>query len=194
MSHSFIQIEQGLMTYPREKWQQMLWKAPIYLVRLGLAPVVGHHLLLITHTGRKSGLPRRTMVEYHMLDGKKYVPCAFGRKAQWYRNMEVDPRVTLQSAHGTEGATAVRVTDDKELIAVYELFKRRDPPLLNWYMNSLDIRHEHADILAKKERIYWIRFDPINELTLPGMEEDLKWVLPVTAVSLLILWFTFRRR
>ena len=193
-NNTFQQKETGLMRYPQGGWRKTLWKAPIQLWRLGLAPIIGHHTMLITQTGRKSGLPRRTMVEYHRIDGTKYAPCAFGKRAHWYKNIEADPLVTIQSAHGVESATAHRVTDDQEVIDVYELFKRRDPPLLNWYIDSLDIRHDHADIIAKKDRIYWIRFDPTDEPSPPPLEADLNWVLPATAATLIALWLLAKVR
>ena len=59
-----------------------------------------------------------------------------------------------------EAAIAVRVTDDQELIDVYDFGKRRNPVMLDWYLQSLGIEDDPADILAKKDRIYWMRFDP----------------------------------
>ena len=41
----------------------------------------------------------------------------FGRRAQWYRNIEADPQVTIQTAAGAESAIARRVTDGDELLA-----------------------------------------------------------------------------
>lgn len=188
MTTHFQQKEQGSMPYPGSGWLKFAVKAPITLWRLGLGPIVGKVSMLITTTGRKSGLPRRTMVEYHSLAGKKYVPCAFGARADWYKNIAADPRVTIQTADGTESMIATRVTDDEELIAVYELFKRRDPVLLNWYLQSLDIQPDPADIIAKKDRIYWLRFDPTDEATPPPLEADLKWVWLVALAGLLTFW------
>ena len=83
---TFQQKDQGFLTYPSSGWQKALFKWPVHLWRLGLAPLIGHHMVLITQTGRKSGLPRRTMTELYLVEGKRYAPCAFGRRAQWYRN------------------------------------------------------------------------------------------------------------
>ncbi|MFQ5615490.1 MAG: nitroreductase family deazaflavin-dependent oxidoreductase [Anaerolineales bacterium] len=201
----FQQRTQGFMSYPGRGWQKAMFKAPIQLWRLGFAPLVGRITMLITQTGRKSGLPRRTMVEYHPLDGVKYVPVAFGRKAQWYKNIEADPRVTIQTADGVERMQAVRVTGDRELLAVYNLFSRRDPPLTRWYLKSLDINPDDPlDVLLKKDRIYWLRFDPITDdlnksddlfrSSPPPLEADLKWVLPAVAAGLVGAWLFSRRK
>jgi deazaflavin-dependent oxidoreductase (nitroreductase family) len=183
----------GIMSYPGSGWRRSMFKAPLILWRMGLGPVIGRIMLVITHTGRKSSLPRHTMVEYHMLDGVKYVPCAFGPRSDWFKNITADPRVTIQTSHGTEHAVATRVTDDHELLAVYNLFMRRDPPLTRWYLDSLDIQPNQADVLAKKERINWFRFDPTNEDTPPALETDLGWVLPMMGIALLLSGVLFHR-
>lgn len=194
MKTPYRQHEKELMSYPGVGWRRAMFKAPLLLWRMGLGPIIGHIMLVITHTGRKSGLPHHTMVEYHMLDDVKYAPCAFGPRSDWYKNITADPRVTIQTAHGTESATAVRVTDDQELLAVYELFMRRDPPLTRWYLDSLGIQAEQQDVIAKKDRIYWIRFDPTDKPTPTPLENDLVWVLPAALLSLILLWFLNRQR
>lgn len=182
------------MSYPHGRWRRMMFKAPLLLWRMGLGPIIGHIMLVITHTGRNSGLPHYTMVEYHTLDGVKYAPCAFGPRSDWYKNITSDPRVTVQTAHGTEPAIAVRITDDLELLAVYDLFMRRDAPLTRWYLDSLGIQPDRQDVIAMKDRIYWIRFDPTDEITPEPLENDLVWVLPAVLLGLLLFWLLARQR
>jgi deazaflavin-dependent oxidoreductase (nitroreductase family) len=164
------------MRYPSGRWAKAAFKAPVYLWRLGLGPLVGQALMLITHTGRVTGLPRRTVVEYHVLDGNMIAPVAFGEQAQWYRNILADPRVTIQTAHGAQSAIATRITDDIELVTAFKLLMRRNPVMLKWYLRSLGIKPHIADVVAKKERIYWLRFDPTGEPTPPPLAADLWWV------------------
>ena len=177
--------------YPRAPWMKFVTKAPIFLWRLGLGPISGRILMLITTSGRKSGLPRRAMVEYHILAGKKYAPSGFGDKAQWYKNIMANPRVTIQTADGTERMRAVRVSDDEELLAVYELLKHRNPPFLNWYLQSLGIEPDPADLIAKKDRLHILRFDPTDEATPPGLDVDWAWLWPL---AILGLWLLRSRR
>jgi deazaflavin-dependent oxidoreductase (nitroreductase family) len=74
----------------------MLW-----LWRLGLGPwinawpAVGGRIMVITHTGRRSGLPRRTPVNYAPADGSVYCTAGFGHRADWYRNLMANPRVDV---------------------------------------------------------------------------------------------------
>ena len=176
--------------YPRTRWARSIARAPLVLWRLGLGPVIGRLMLVLTTTGRKSGLPRQAMVEYHMFNGRKYAPSGFGAQAQYYQNIMVNPYVTIQTAAGTERAIAARVTDDEELLAVFEQIKRDDPAfLLNSYFRSLGIEPTNEDILAHKDRIYLLRFDPVEEKTPPGLEVDLAWLWPVVLAGLVGFWW-----
>jgi deazaflavin-dependent oxidoreductase (nitroreductase family) len=177
----------GMMFYPRQNWQKLAFKAPMLLWRMGLGPIVGKLIMVITTTGNKSKLPRHNMAEYYTLDGRKYTVCAYGEKAAWYKNIKADPRVTVQTAEGTQSMKAVRVTDDQELNQVVDLFMRRNALLTTRYLESLGIKSDRSDMLAKKDRLYLLRFDPTGELTPPGLEADLKWVWPVIGLGILLL-------
>ena len=110
MNTNFEQKDHGFLTYPTSPWHIALFKWPVYLWRLGLGPIIGRIFILFTHIGRKSGLPRRTMTERYYLNGRNYAPSGFGRRPQWWRNIEVNPLVTIQTTDGVQSARAVRVT------------------------------------------------------------------------------------
>jgi deazaflavin-dependent oxidoreductase (nitroreductase family) len=177
----------GMMFYPRQNWQKLAFKAPMLLWRMGLGPIVGKLIMVITTTGNKSKLPRHNMAEYYTLDGRKYTVCAYGEKAAWYKNIKADPRVTVQTAEGTQNMKAVRVTEDQELNRVVDLFMRRNAVLTTRYLESLGIKSDRSDMLTKKDRLYLLRFDPTDEPTPPGLEADLKWVWPVLGLVLVLL-------
>ncbi|GAB4573217.1 MAG: hypothetical protein Kow0077_14970 [Anaerolineae bacterium] len=182
-----------LMQYPDAGWLRKLFRMPLVLWRMGLGPLLGHYLLVLTHTGRKSGLPRRTMVEYHRMDRTLYVPVAFGPRAQWYQNVLADPYVTVQTAAGTLGMTARRVTDPEELLAVYALLRQRNPVMLGWYLESLGIPDTAEDVLRHKDSVYFVALEETDHPTPPPLEEDLVWVWGVLAM-LLAGWRALRRR
>ena len=188
-----------MLPYPGGGWQRALFRAPIPLWRLGLGPVVGKIMLLVTHVGRKTGQIRRTMIEYHARKGIKYAVAAWGKKADWYRNILANPYITIQTAEGTEHVKAERVTDPHELLACYTLFMRRDPPLTRWYLQSCGIAlDDPVDFLAKKERVHLVRFAPVvypsDEPTLPPVHADLRWVLPALGTLLAAAWLLMRRQ
>ena len=174
------------MTYPTSKWRQFAFKAPLIFWRLGLGPLLGHHVLVITARGRKTGLPRHTMTEFHVMQGRIYVPCAFAPRAQWYKNIVADPRVTVQTWQGAEAMIAMRVTDDEELLAVIELMQKNNPVMLAWYFDAQEVEPARENILANKERIYLLRFDPTDEPTPFPLEVDLAWIWPILLLVALL--------
>ena len=180
--------------YPKSSWMRLLFKAPILSWRLGLGPLVGRVTMILTTTGRKTGLPRHTMLECHTINGKKYAPCAYGEKADYFQNILVDPRVTVQTADGTQSMIASRVTDDEELVMFFRHGMDFAPSFLTWYLESLDIQPSIEAVLANKDKIFWLRFDPTEELTPPGLEVDLAWLWPLALVVVLFAWCSERRQ
>jgi deazaflavin-dependent oxidoreductase (nitroreductase family) len=70
-------------------------------------------MLMLTTTGRKSGRPRTTPLNYG-IDGDRLVLVAsFGgddRHPQWYRNLEANPEVTVQIGTETRRMRAATAT------------------------------------------------------------------------------------
>ena len=52
-------------------------------------------IMVLTHTGRKSGLRRRTPVNYALVDGEVYCTAGFGQISDWYRNILANPQVEV---------------------------------------------------------------------------------------------------
>jgi deazaflavin-dependent oxidoreductase (nitroreductase family) len=77
--------------------RRVLWRLPIRLYRMGLGPLLGHRLMLLTHAGRVTGKLRRAVIEVVERDEYGYVAAsAFGPRADWYRNVLADPQVIIQ--------------------------------------------------------------------------------------------------
>ncbi|HVU14204.1 MAG TPA: nitroreductase family deazaflavin-dependent oxidoreductase [Phototrophicaceae bacterium] len=187
---------QLLRAYPtRTSWLRRVYKAPLYLWRMGFGFLIGRYIMVITTTGRKSGEPRHTMAEWHPLGGKrKFVPVNFGERAQWYRNIAADPHVTIQTSEGTEHVIARRVTDDAELLRVYHAIKALNPMMVQWYLDANGIQDTETDVLAKKDRVYMITFEPTDEPTPPPLSADLRWVWAIIGAALFLLAARPRRR
>lgn len=61
---------------------------------------MGHRFLLLTHRGRKSSLVRCTTLEVILHDPptrESVVLSAWGKKADWYRNIEASPALEVQT-------------------------------------------------------------------------------------------------
>jgi deazaflavin-dependent oxidoreductase (nitroreductase family) len=76
----------------------------------------GRSVLLLTTTGRRSGRPRRTPVQYDRIAGDLVLAAAAGGARQepaWCRNIRADPSVHVRL--GTlEGPATARVADPEE--------------------------------------------------------------------------------
>jgi len=68
-----------------------LFRAPVYLYRWHMGWIFGHRCLLLTHVGRRSGIPRQTVlevVEYRRSGPEAVVVNGFGRDSDWVLNIE----------------------------------------------------------------------------------------------------------
>ena len=79
------------------RWANRYAMVPLH--RAGLAVWLGNPLtgwqLLLTTTGRKSGLRRRTPLGYLVADGAAWVMAGYGSSTLWYRNLLADPAVDV---------------------------------------------------------------------------------------------------
>src|SRR5215467_4015965 len=71
-----------------------LLRAPVWLYRARLGWVLGNRFLVLVHIGRRTGRLRRTPLEvlHYSRDVPEWVVMsAFGRDADWLRNIEAQP-------------------------------------------------------------------------------------------------------
>jgi deazaflavin-dependent oxidoreductase (nitroreductase family) len=158
-----------------------LVRMPMLMWRLGLGALVGRVFMVLTTTGRKSGEPRRAVVEVLEHEGRKYVLSGHGPHSDWYRNIEADPRVTVQAAWGVEHMLARRVVSDAEIVAAYHALDRS--PIMGWWTKTLGFKPTPEDFLAEKERLYFLTFDLTTEPTPAPLPSDLVWLWPVGLVG-----------
>ncbi len=101
---------------PLRGLSRLLFRIPIWFYRLHLGWLFGDRFLLLTHTGRKSGLPRQTMLEviHHDRASDTYnVFAGWGEKADWVRNVEKTPQVTIDVGHRRLRACAERLSPEE---------------------------------------------------------------------------------
>jgi deazaflavin-dependent oxidoreductase (nitroreductase family) len=85
------------------------------MLRAGLGPWVGTpiggYLLLLRARGRRSGAIRETPLSYLVAEGAIWVCAGMGPRTQWYRNLQVDPRVEVVLPGRTVSCLAEDVRD-----------------------------------------------------------------------------------
>jgi deazaflavin-dependent oxidoreductase (nitroreductase family) len=177
------------MIYPeRASWRRRLFRAPLYLWRMGLGRPLSVAMLLLTTRGRRTGLPRRSLVECIEAQGRTYITPGWGERNLWYQNILSDPRVTVQRHGETWGAEARRVTSTAEWETLYYQAKRS--PMWEAYLGYWNVSDTLEDVLAARDRLIALRLDPMPALPLAPQQTDLLWVWPVMAAAgfLLFRW------
>ena len=132
------------MRTPPRGLQAKLWRFPIALYKIGLGWLFGQRFMLLTHTGRKSGLPRQAVIEvvHHDADsGTWYAASGFGEKSHWYRNITVNPQVALQIGRQRFAAQARRVPVD-EAEKVLAAYVRKHPVVLKQFSKFVGIPYD----------------------------------------------------
>lgn len=166
------------------KW---LFKTPILLYRLGLGYLVGSLFMVMTTIGRKSGLPRRTAIEYHEFNGRKYIFSGWGENTDWYRNIRAHPYITIQTWRGAESVIARRLTSDEELAEAYLL--AMSSPGTRAVIKAVGFDLDLDQFLAQKERFTLVTFDPTDQPTPPPVRADLVWVWAIVVPLCGVLTF-----
>ncbi len=88
----------GIFRKPPGRITRWLFRAPLYLYRVGLGRMLGRRTVLLEHTGRKSGLPRETVLEVIRHDDQSFdIAAAYGAKSDWFRNIQADPKVRIST-------------------------------------------------------------------------------------------------
>ena len=108
---------------PVFKW---IFKIPILQYKLGLGWMIGRYILLLTTTGRKSGLPRHTPLEYEYdREHDRYrIAAGWGGNTDWYRNLLADPHITMQVGNRKFSAIAEPAPDEEVACYMMEVSQR----------------------------------------------------------------------
>jgi deazaflavin-dependent oxidoreductase (nitroreductase family) len=188
----------GSMKYPAKgslNW--IVYKTPLLLWRLGFGPFLSHpdrggrKMLVVTTRGRKSGLPRHTMVSCIDFEQKNYVVSGWRLQSDWMKNIQKDPLVTIQVGLKTYTALARRVVDLEEFRGVAQsLFDSGGDSHFGDWLDALDIKYDLNDLMNKRERIHFVGFDPAESDGLDPLLADLLWIWAVI-LSLILGWLFF---
>jgi deazaflavin-dependent oxidoreductase (nitroreductase family) len=92
------------------------FRLPIGLFHIGLGWLFGQRFVLLTHTGRKSGLPRQTVLEiarYNATTGECLIVSGWGYKSDWMHNITANPQITFQVGNQKKDGIALRLTSEE---------------------------------------------------------------------------------
>jgi len=172
------------------RFMLLLWR--LGLGAWGNGTSFGGSLMVLKHTGRKTGLIRQTPVNYTIIDGDIYCTAGFGKGSDWYLNITANPEVEVWLPDSRWAGVAEDVTDMENAHFIFRqvlIASGFAGPLLGFNPKQLS----DLDLINLLESYRLIRIRPANALTGPGGPGDLAWVWPAATVALLGL-LLFRRR
>jgi deazaflavin-dependent oxidoreductase (nitroreductase family) len=170
----------------------------VWMWRLGFGPWFNvwpegwGQIMVVTHTGRKSGRKYRTPVNYAVLDGEIYCIAGFGQIADWYRNMLATSEIELWLPDGWWIGMAKDVSDADnrpQIMRAVVTASGFAGPMFGIDPHRLD--NESLDRETKNYRV--IRIQRIVPRTGPGGPGDLSWVWQIATMVLLPM-VIFRRK
>jgi deazaflavin-dependent oxidoreductase (nitroreductase family) len=177
------QLRQGFKYFNR--FMLLMW-------RLGLGswvngwPEVGGRIMVITHTGRKSGQQRRSPVNYAIVDSELYCTAGFGKASDWYRNILANPNVEVWLPEGWWSGVAEEIsTDQRRLALLRQVLIGSGAVAPAMGVDPKAMTDEALDAATKEYRL--IRIRRTAPRTGPGGPGDLAWVWPAAAFILLPL-------
>lgn len=152
--------------HPPRGIARVLWRLPIWLFHLHLGWLFQKRVLLLTHTGRKSGLPRQNVLEVIHYDGAKQrytVFSGWGEQADWVKNSEKTPQVNIQVGQRSFHAQAIRPAPE-EAETILLAYARHYPRLIRFFFRFLGYRLDgtEEDIRAMARQSAIITFEVIS--------------------------------
>jgi deazaflavin-dependent oxidoreductase (nitroreductase family) len=140
---------------------RFLMRAPIWIYKAGAGRILGSRLLMLEHTGRKSGVRRNVVLEVigHPAQDSYLVASGFGERSQWFRNIKTNPEVSIYTGKHASAAATARIVTQQEA----------DRALANY---------------ADQHPRAWKRFRPVLEKTLGEAISATGTSLPIVELRL----------
>lgn len=132
--------------------------------RRGIGPT--RVVLLLTTTGRKSGLLRVTPLQYEKANDDFYIASARGAEADWYKNILANPQVHVQIREREFDALAEPVIDPARIADFIEWRLHRHPVMIRLIMHLFDrlpLRFDRADLEKFCQKKTMVVLHPIPE-------------------------------
>jgi deazaflavin-dependent oxidoreductase (nitroreductase family) len=135
---------------PDEFWTRIKTVQRIHqrLYDSGKGWIVGWLILLLRHTGRKSGRQYATPLQYEKIGDTYCIGAARGSRADWFRNVQANPQVVVSVGRQTFHALAEAVTDP-ERVADFLAFRLKHRPL----MIGLMMKMHHLPMRPGREQL-----------------------------------------
>jgi len=160
--------------------------------RLGLGrwfnvwPEVSGQVMVVVHTGRKTGKRRYTPLNFAEVDGEIYCTAGFGAVSDWYRNILRRPQVEIWLPDGWWAGIAQDVNNSENrtnLMRAVMVGSGFAAPLFG--VDPHKLTDEELDEVTANYRL--VRIQREAACTGPGGPGDLAWVWQVSTFALFSL-------
>jgi deazaflavin-dependent oxidoreductase (nitroreductase family) len=183
-------LRQGFKQFNR--FMLLMWKLGLGKW-LNIWPEGFGRILVITHTGRKTGVRRQTPVNYFESDGDIYCTAGFGQVSDWYRNILKHPEVEVWLPEGWWCGVAEDVSASPERLPLLrQVLIASGFAALAAGINPHTISEDELAASTQEYRLVRIRRTAAR--TGPGGPGELAWVWPLATWILLPLALRRRRR
>ncbi|NIA25892.1 MAG: nitroreductase family deazaflavin-dependent oxidoreductase [Gammaproteobacteria bacterium] len=156
---------------------------------LNMWPSVGGRILVLVHTGRKSGNHYYTPLNYAPDGDVLYCLVGFGPRTDWFRNVLANPNVCVWLPTGRWSGVAHDATDDPDRNA-----RMRQVLIASgfaaWILGLHPKRMSDEQVAEATHTYRLVRIVKTERLAGPG---DLTWVWALPAAKALV-WAMRRRR
>lgn len=171
------------------RFMLLLWR--LGLGSYGNGTSFGGSIMVIHHTGRKTGLTRQTPLNYAIVNGDIYCTAGYGVASDWYLNIMAKPEVEVWLPEGRWAGRAEDVTDAENNHLIFRRVLAASGfagPLLGVNPKKLT----DQDLINMLESYRLIRIRKQNALTGQGGPGDLAWIWPTA--TFILLWLLTRRK
>lgn len=136
---------------------------PILAYKIGLGPLIGRFILLLTTTGRKTGLPRVTPLQYEVINGVFHIGAVFGMKTDWVRNIQADLLVEVRVKKTTFRGRADIYTSPEEIADFIQYRLSKHPRMLGLIMklDGFTSRPSREELIEYSKNLALVRITPI---------------------------------
>ncbi len=144
---------------------RLIHLGPRIAYAVGLGPVLGRFVLLLTTIGRKSGQPRVTPLAYDRLGGTIFVASARGEHADWLRNVKANPNVRVRVGREKFDGLATVISDPEQIADYLERQLRRNPRAFGAILQTegLPSRPTRADLLGLAPKRPMVAIRALND-------------------------------
>ncbi len=133
---------------------KFFFKIPLFMHKIGFGgweKLIGAEWMLLSTTGRKSGRRRDAMVDvmdYEATSDTYYIEAAYGARADWFKNIQVNPVFDAQVGRRKFKAQAqeLNAADTGEMLV---RFYRRKPAYTRSVMAMVGMKFKDEDELRE---------------------------------------------